>query len=192
MLRVTLDTNSIIDLEQNSPFAPALRELVDLHHGGNARLCVSAIAASERDRDPATGDPSFERFTAKLAAAGLADAEELAPPCYWDIAFWDHFIWAELGDTLEPLISTILFPSGMKPHSRVPNETAEQRRVREGGMNQLCDVLTLWCHIHYGGDVLVTRDRVFHQVTKKPRLIALGARQILEPGDALRFVRSML
>lgn len=192
MLRVTLDTNSIIDLEQNSPFAPALRELVALHRAGNVRLCVSAIAASERDRDPATGEPSFEHFTAKLSAADLADAEELAPPAYWDIAFWDHFIWAELGDTLEPQISAILFPNGMKPHGRVPNETAEQRRVREAGTNQLCDVLTLWCHIHYGGHVFVTRDKVFHQATKKPRLIALGAGQILEPDHALRFVRSTL
>jgi hypothetical protein len=114
------------------------------------------------------------------------------PPGHWDITFWDHFVFGELGDTLEPQICSILFPAGMKPHGRVLNETAEQRRIREAGTNQLCDVLTMWCHIRYGGHVFISRDKVFHQTTKKPRLIALGAGQVLTPDDALRFVRSRL
>jgi hypothetical protein len=191
MPRVTLDTNAIIDLEEDRPGAQPLRELIALHRARQITICVSAIAASERDRDPESGDPSFARFTEKLARADLADAEELAPPLYFDLTFWDHCVWGELNDPLLPDITDILYPDGLLSHERVlPAETEDQRRTREKGTNQLCDVLTMWCHIHYRGHVFVTRDERFHRAGKKPRLIQLGAGYILKPEDALQLLRS--
>ena len=53
-------------------------------------------------------------------------------------------------------------------------------------MNQLCDVHTLWCHIHYGCDVFVTMDRNFYKVTKRQALADLGAKRIIRPVEATR------
>jgi hypothetical protein len=55
--------------------------------------------------------------------------------------------------------------------------------------NHKCDVLAMWCHIHYGGDVFVTTDRNFMKASKQQRLEALGAREIQTPCGALSLVR---
>jgi hypothetical protein len=49
-MRFTLDTNRIIDVEENRPNAPFVRELVSLHGTNRINVAVSAIWASERQR----------------------------------------------------------------------------------------------------------------------------------------------
>jgi len=53
-------------------------------------------------------------------------------------------------------------------------------------MNKKCDVLTLWSHIWYEGDIFVTRDTNFHR--KAEKLIKLGARKILTPVETLTLI----
>ena len=85
-LRVTLDTNAIIALERNEENASAVLEIVTISHCGALALCVSAIAAAERDRSP-DGVPNFNRFIERLAAADLSHVELLNPPGHWDMTF---------------------------------------------------------------------------------------------------------
>lgn len=91
-VRVTLDTNAIIDLEESRRGAAAITELIALNAAGQVQLCVSAIAASERYRDTG-GDPHFGLFTEKLANVGLQDAELLNPIGYRDVTFWGHAVF---------------------------------------------------------------------------------------------------
>jgi hypothetical protein len=46
----TLDTNCIIDVEENRPNAPFVRELVSLHGTNGINVAVSTTWASERQR----------------------------------------------------------------------------------------------------------------------------------------------
>ena len=55
-----------------------------------------------------------------------------------------------------------------------------------------CDVLAMWCHITFGGDIFITSDRNFFRKTKKPHLIALGARDILTPQGAVAKLEATL
>ena len=57
-------------------------------------------------------------------------------------------------------------------------------RLHREWINKKCDVQAMWCHIHYSGDAFVTSDTNFHKHTKKPRLKALGAGEILTPDVA--------
>jgi hypothetical protein len=192
MMRVTLDTNAIIDLEEERGSAPALLELIALHRVGAIKLCVSAIAAGEKTRN-GVGEPNFARFQARLAAIDLADAELLPPQCHWDITFWDHCIWAEEGELLEPALGAILFPNLEVFFKPVHGETDAARRKRVSrAQNRLCDVLAMWCHIRWGGHVFVTGDRNFHKQSKTPRLLELGAGQVLTPIKAAAFVHRRL
>jgi hypothetical protein len=186
-VRVTLDTNAIIDLEEHREAEPALRELIGLYRDGTIRLCVSAIAASERDYNP-EGRPDFARFIAKLATADLSDVELLSPIAVWNVTFWDNCVFGD-GDTLQAPIRAILFPD--LNTDEIPGETAEARAKRDRqGRNALCDILSMWCHIRYGGHIFVTRDGNFHKATKKPRLVELGAGQVLTAQEALAFIRA--
>jgi hypothetical protein len=191
VVRITLDTNAIIDLEEGRNSAPAVQRLLTLHKNRKVTLCVSAIAASERDRDR-EGEPNFVKFADKLNALGLSDVELLNPPGHWGITFWDHCVFAEEGDTLEPNIRDILFPNFL--FAQVVPEPVSDRPDRRANkvLNAQCDVLSMWCHIRYRGDIFVTSDRNFRKASKKPRLLALGAGQILNAQDALAFVHRAL
>jgi hypothetical protein len=181
-----LDTNAIIDLEENRPAATSLRELVSLHLERKITLCISAIAAAERDQDlDSNREPDFSRFESKLANIGLASLELLNPTMHWGVTFWDHCVFAEEGDMLEVHLRDMLFP-GVDVSAMI--DPARDRRHPKA-LNALCDVFSMWCHIRNGGDVFVTSDSNFHKATKKQRLIALGARQILTAEEAFVFVQ---
>lgn len=174
MINVTLDTNTIIDLEEKRPAAPYIRALIDMHEDQVINLRVVAISASERKPDGKYAS-NFDEFKQKIAAVGLEHAEVLKPIAYWDITFWDRCLWA--GDQmmdLERKIHEILFPQ-----IEFDGETDQRWR------NAKCDVLALWSHIWHGSGIFVTSDTDFHQETKKPALLALGAGDILKPRDAV-------
>ena len=87
--------------------------------------------------------------------------------------FWDHFLWSDdKGEAELDEIEGVLFGDSppVDPGSRA-------------WLNRKCDVLSMWCHIHYGNDVFVTSDGNFHKATKLPRLIALGAKRIARPEE---------
>lgn len=50
----------------------------------------------------------------------------------------------------------------------------------------------MWTHIRGERDVFVTNDENFHSLTKRPQLLALGARQVLRAIDALHLVTTMV
>ena len=92
---------------------------------------------------------------------------------------------------MEPTILNILFPNFQ---FEVVPESASGRIDRRTNkvLNAQCDVLSMWCHVRYRGDIFLTNDRNFHKDGKKPRLLALGAGQILDAQDALAFVQRAL
>jgi hypothetical protein len=150
-------------------------------------LCVVAISASERAKNGKFA-VNFESFEKKLDELGLSCAEVLLPLCYFDIGFLGHCLLSD-NDTLESKIHAILFPKlpflwtdYCQTYGRNPSDFASDRKWR----NPKCDVLALWSHIHYGTDVFVTSDRNFHKPSKRPRLIALGAKEIMTPEQAAR------
>ena len=183
--RFTLDTNCLIDIEESRPNAPFIREVVS-RHGKGINVAVSAIGASERQRNGGYAQ-NFSEFKEKLRAIGLQDLELLPPLAYWDICFWDHCVWADGKDMLESQIHAILFPAieflwpeyasarGLLINNAPPDKTWR---------NAKCDVLGLWCHIKHGGGVFVTSDSNFHATTKQATLRVLGVGIIAYPKDA--------
>jgi hypothetical protein len=185
-MRITLDTNGIIDLEENRPSAAAIRQLIAAHNNGKITLCVSAIAASERYRD-GQGEPNFGLFEQKLGEVGLVGVELLNPPGIWGVTFWDHCVWADHMQPMEGQIRQLLFPT--LNVENIPGELDEQRKRRERkALNAACDILGMWCHITYHGSVFVTRDGNFHRKAKKAGLLQLGAGQILNPEDVVSHI----
>lgn len=110
-MKLTLDTNCIIDLEESRPAASSLQALLSLHDNQQIDLRVVAISASERKPD-GTYATNFAEFRQKIALVGLGNVEILAPICYSGMAFVD---WCLLADEqmveLERKIHEILFPN---------------------------------------------------------------------------------
>lgn len=191
MLRVTLDTNCVIDVEEERPNAEHVRRLAGYAESGQVQLCIPSIMASERSPGGNIAQ-SFEAFQEKLQGLGLAGADLLAPLPYWEIVFWDNCLWGDVDEQeLEPRIHEVLFPE--VPFSWVDfckaNGLPESSPVEKTRwLNAKCDVLALWSHIFHASDVFVTSDGNFHKATKMPKLVELGAGQILRPQEAVKHV----
>jgi hypothetical protein len=196
-LKLTLDTNCLIDLDLNEGASVELRQLLALHENGLVALAVPGIGASERLPARAYA-PTFKEFHRRIQSLAAREIEILKPLAYWDITYWDWCVYA--GDdsvALERKIHRILFPRSdfaWNPQSShtdlAPNGMpGSQDEGLAKWRNRKCDTLGMWCHIHYHADGFVTRDRNFHKRSKKPELIELGAKLILKPGEAIAVVR---
>lgn len=187
-MNVTLDTNCIIDLEKNTPTAIFLRQLISFHDAQAINLRVVAISASERKSD-GTYPLSFNEFKQKIEAAGLGHVEILPTLAYPGMAYpdWCYPTGGEPG-SLERKIHEILFPTidfdNLDYRARVLIDPASDTGDPKW-RNAKCDVLVLWSHIHFNGEVFVTSDKNFRKQSKKGRLIAIGAGNILTPQDAV-------
>jgi hypothetical protein len=187
VIRVTLDRNALLNLERGDGDTAGLRRLVELHSNGVIMLCVPAILASERQRDGTRLD-TYAKFQSFLASLGLRDYEEFKPPLYIGMAYVGHCVihGAEM-ERVEQQIHEILFPNLEFKYADYVARLGSRvtTRLRQKWRNAKCDVLAIWSHIHYGADIFVTEDRNFHKVTKKPRLLALGAGRICRPSECV-------
>jgi hypothetical protein len=188
---VTLDNNCIIDLEQNREDAPQIRRLIQMHHNEEISLRVVAVSASELKQDKQTHPKNFGEFVQRIQSAGLGDVEILPTLARWDLSFWDHCMWSGRWlEELEKEIQTVLFSEDEVEYG----DFCQKYHCDEGAQEKLdewvrrkCDVLTLWSHIWYNGDIFVTRDDNFLK-TKKSKLIELGAGKILRPTEAVKML----
>jgi hypothetical protein len=181
MVRYTLDTNCIIAMEESRPEASALRTLVEKDHQGTVIVQIPAITAAERQR---SGTPleHFDHFRARIAALGLGKAVFLRPPMYVGLCFADYCIVH--GDEFlsqERAIHEVLFSSVPFEIDTSEHPVGSKQWLR--WLNAKCDVLMMWCHLHYGGDVFVTSDKNFHAGSKRFRLLSMGAGSIVRPNE---------
>jgi hypothetical protein len=172
----TLDSNCIIDLEENRPAAVHLEELKRLRQSGGIELAVVSVSASENQP---TGEPmrNYAEFEAKLERAGLTNARELHPVGIWDLGYWDHMLWSvEESERQLDEIKDIIFPGVQHDPPTEPGANSKWR-------NQMCDVLVAWTHGFHKSDYLVTSDKNFHK--KAHDLVQYGVHNIVTPKEAL-------
>lgn len=193
-MKLTLDTNCIIDLEENGSNAPPLQSLISLNDSGKIDLRVVAISASERKLD-GTYASNFSEFQQKIANVGLGHVEILAPMCYLDMSYLDWCVASdEQTEAFERKIHEILFPNiefEYGEYCRNHDLDSTDSKIDARWRNAKCDVQAMWCHIAYGGDIFITSDKNFHKATKKPGLIALGAGDILIPQEAVAKIEAI-
>jgi hypothetical protein len=184
-MRFTLDTNCLIDVEEERPNATFIKDLVSLHGNNGINVSICSIGASERQR---TGGyaKTFSEFQAKLELIRFECLELLQPLAYSDISFFDHCILADENDTLEQDIHNVLFPNIQFPWADYASARGLALDPIKNWINAKCDVLTLWCHIKRGGGIFVTSDKNFHAASKQVKLKALGVGSIAYPEDAMR------
>jgi hypothetical protein len=176
-VKFTLDTNCIIDVvKHSSPNYAALQTLLQASKQDRAYLAAVAVTASEKPKDR-TEAQHFSTFEKQLLSAGLGHLEILNPIAVLDFSFVDRCVVAD--DAMvahERAIHEVLFPEF--------NYESRDEKWR----NRKCDVQAMWCHVYYSRDVFVTNDKNFHKASKKPKLLALGARDIRNPIDAAKLL----
>lgn len=195
MLNVTLDNNCIIDLEQRNAIASHLEKLIQMHNECKINLRVVAISASERKPDH-TYISHLDEFKGRINKIGLGNLEILPTIWYAGLSSFVDYYLAGGGalDKLEREIQGIMFPKielSYGDFCKTCNLDPNNKRAWQRWVNVKCDVLALWSHIWYKGDMFVTSDEHFHKKTVKPRLEKLGAGKILKPDEAVKWLASI-
>ena len=190
-MKITLDTNCLVDLELREGAYIDLRNIISSYNLGGIEASVPGIGASERLKGGSFAK-SFAVFQERLRRISPKELDILKPLLYWDICYWDWSIFAgEDTVDLERSIHDVLFPKhefAWSDQARLlgldaSGAASENHNEFVKWRNRKCDVLGLWCHIFYGNDIFVTRDKNFHKKLKKPLLINLGSKSICYPSE---------
>ncbi|MDR3540911.1 MAG: hypothetical protein P4L69_08125 [Desulfosporosinus sp.] len=174
---ITLDTNCLIDVEEERQGYEYVIGLKSLCQQEIIEIAIPAIIASEK-KVKNQSITNFDEFKEFLANIGFEGFQLLLPPLFYGLTFWDYSMWASKEtEALIIEIHNILF------NKSVTFESNDYENLTKW-KNEKCDVLMLWSHIHYQRDFFITRDRNFHKQSKKKDLIKLGAKSILTPEEA--------
>lgn len=190
MLKFTLDTNCLIEVDENRPGARFVERLVNSAKYEIADVAMVASSASERQKSGAYLT-SFTIFRSRMDQLGFSHINILPPLLRWDMGFWNHGIWAGREDyAREKEIFDILFPksahdwhdyAAAKKLSVDDTESKAYRTWR----NKLLDAQAYWAHEYHRRDVFVTNDRNFLRLTTSP---SFPDANIMSPEEASRMI----
>ena len=176
-MNITLDHNCIIDILNKTNVGALMQSVI----ANNTYRCfVVNIGASEIRRRGAYPE-SYDRFEELLVEAGVDNLPRLNPMNIFDVTFWDRSVFANNRMIkLSEEINFILF--GQLAFIEKPIDGIDSPVGRKW-LNRLCDVHSMWCHIHNSNDIFLTNDRNFTKRTKLLKLIELGAGRICRPQE---------
>ena len=186
-MKITMDNNCLISLKKKDGEYAEIKTLIGMHPD-QIKIYIPAIAASENQQGHMY-NADFAQFQEFLVQIGCERCELLNPMAYCGIFYCGYAVisGAEM-ESLERKIHYILFPNlpfdyseycsrfGIDPNSEIVN-----RKWR----NAKCDVQAMWCHINYKNEIFVSQDNNYHKPSKKAKLVALGAGEILGPRECL-------
>ncbi len=89
----------------------------------------------------------YDLFEQLLAQGGLSNLPRLAPMGIWDVTFSDHALWCdEAMQRQSKQIEEILFGDSQPIDITNEPEGSPKRAV---WLNRVCDIQSMWCHLHY-------------------------------------------
>ena len=173
MLKLTLDTNCIIDVDERRDGFEVVMALAAAHVEGRVDVALVCSGAHERQKGGGYLE-SFSLFTSRVHSLGFPDLPVLPSIMHWDISFWGHGILAdEAMKAREELIFKVMFPNVSFEWPRyaeakgVPSTDTSSAHFQRW-RNRLCDVQAFWSHDHVKRDIFVTRDIEFGRLGRHP------------------------
>lgn len=194
-MKLTLDWNCVIEVEENGPQADYVTDLISSHREGHFEVALLAASASENSKSkrfPGTADIFLER----VSALKWQDLPLVRMPGVFGLSYWDFCYYVEDGEKFErdrdALWHVIAPRVPRNPLEHLPPGTemtddAIQSEALSKWRNTWCDVISAYSHIHERRDIFVTNNtRDFQRNSKK--LSELGMKHIFTPAETLAAV----
>lgn len=175
---ITLDHNCLIDVKNKSAEGLAVLKIIS----NPEHICfIVNIGASEL-RERGIRPDTYNLFENLLHNLGLNKLGRLNPIDFIDITFIDYCIISskEMNEQYNR-IESILFPNPIKKDSLI--FSPPYKPIGKKCLNRICDISSMWCHIHYKNQIFLTSDWDFLKMSKKKELIKLGAGKIVKPSE---------
>ena len=167
MLTFTLDTNCLIDVEEDRPDKQFVLRLLAASQTGAISLAILASSASERQIGGGQLD-SFKRFNLRMQDLGFGSIRLLLPIFRFGTTYLDNALWGdESMIAREQQIFETLFPTFETDWAKYANANGIDAEnltcpLAWKWRNRLCDAQAYWAHEHHGQAHFVTRDPNFH------------------------------
>ncbi len=187
-MKLTLDWNCVIEVEEDRPQASNVRDLVEAHRRGEIEVALLAASASENTKSMRF--PGNARvFKQRIAQLGWDDLPLVLVPgiiglSYWDCCFvvGDAEVFKRDMDALWAVIAPKVprRPSGHLSQGQALDDAAIQSEGLAKWRNSWCDVISAYSHIHAERDIFVTNNTRDFQ-DNALALASLGMRNISAP-----------
>ncbi|WP_246831253.1 hypothetical protein [Pseudotabrizicola formosa] len=194
-IKLTLDWNCVIELEERRPQAACVQDLVDRHREGQFEVGLLAASASENSKSKRfPGNATV--FMERISALGWQDLPIVPMPAVFGLSYWDFCYFVDdvekFKRDMDALWQAIAAKVPRKPADHLPpsmmlNDDSVQSEHLWKWRNTWCDVVSAYSHIHAGRDIFVTNNiRDFQKNSDK--LSKLGMRKISTPLETLAAV----
>lgn len=187
MPSLTLDTNCLVDVDEDRPAQGDVLSLIEAARRGEADLAMLASSASERQ----PGGRHFDRladFKKRMTAIGVGDITLLRPIARHCLSFQGFGIMSEeVAVCRERLIFTTLFPTTPPRWSDFAAMSGlDQKDLRSAvawkWRNCLGAAQAFWAHEHAKRNVFVTSDGAFSRLRNKTDF---ADAVVMTPGQAV-------
>ena len=144
--------------------------LTDLANDGAQAVPIRALIDLHR---AGTIQVFVSTIPASASVAGINDLPSVLPAGRFEMSSWGAAVYGSEKDELADRIKSIV------------NSTVDTLTLNRTAVNAPPDVDGLAGHIRSGHDIFVTSDEHFLRDARRRPLLALGAKQILTPEQAL-------
>lgn len=197
-MRLTLDWNCVIEVEEDRPQAKYVSDLIHSHRKGELEVALLAASASENSKSKRfPGNATL--FGERIAALGWQDLPLVPMPGVWGLCYFDFCFFVEDGDAFErdrdALWQVIApkVPRDLSEHLPVGLELSDdviQSEALSKWRNTWCDVISAYSHIHARRDLFVTNNtRDFQK--NADRLSLLGMKYISAPSQTASMINEI-
>jgi hypothetical protein len=191
-MKLTLDWNCVIEVEQNGPQSTCVLQLIESHRAGRCEVALLAASASENSRSKRfPGNAGI--FQERVSALGWTDLPIVRMPGVMGLSYWGFCYYVEDGEKYEQEVEALwkaIAPNVARdwrvylPAGKEPSDDAIQSEELSKWRNTWCDVIFAYSHIHERRDIFVTNNTSDFQRNAK-KLAELGMKHICAPKETL-------
>lgn len=197
-MKLTLDWNCVIEVEEGRPQAAYVLDLVHRHRDGQFEVALLAASASENSKSKRfPGNATI--FVERVSALGWKDLPLVPMPAVFGLSYWDfcycvrdcesfEFAMEELWYAIAPNVPQN--PCDHLPPGMAFSDDTIQSEHLWKWRNTWCDVVSAYCHVHECRDIFVTNNTRDFQ-SNRQKLSALGMQHIATPMEALAAVNKL-
>lgn len=197
-MKLTLDWNCVIEVEESRPQAACVLDLIRAHREGEIEVALLAASASENTKSKSfPGNSSI--FKDRVAQLGWDDLPLVPMPAIYGLSYFDFCFYVGDGEAFERDMDAIwreIAPNvPRKPSEHLMDGQALDDDVIQSEMlakwrNTWCDVISAYSHIYAARDIFVTNNTKDFQ-KNAIKLASLGMKYISTPSETRYLIATL-
>ena len=197
-MKLTLDWNCVIEVEEQRPQAAFIVDLVKAHRSGEFELALLAASASENTRSKVfPGNAGF--FRRRIEQLGWDDLPLVPMPGVYGLSYWGFTFWVADGEAFDRDMDALWqviapkVPRNLSDHltdGQTLDDDLIQSEALSKWRNTWCDVISAYSHIYAARDIFVTNNTRDFQ-DKALALASLGMKNISTPAKTRSLIEML-